>query len=88
MPETAVPDSATLTPAQLAARWQCSPEQIQTLIRAGKLAAVNIGLGLLKPRYRISALEVQRFELARSTAPTPTTPRRRRSPDGVIEFFK
>lgn len=57
------------TPASLAKRWECSPGQIRTLIRQGKLPAFTVG----KNRYRIRAEAVGAYEAGDAACSPPTT---------------
>lgn len=43
----------TLTPADAAKVLRCSPDQVRALIAAGRLPAVNIGLGSCRARWII-----------------------------------
>lgn len=51
-----------LTVSQLCDRWQVSKDCIYSLIHSGKLAAINVGSARNKASWRITLLELQRFE--------------------------
>jgi excisionase family DNA binding protein len=59
-------------------------------IRSGELPAANVALRATgRPRWRISRHALDTFLLARQpTPPAPRTPRRRRPPANIIEFYK
>lgn len=77
----------SLTPRDVAARHAISVDRVLLWIREGKLSAINIGDGLIKPRWRILPSALDAFERARTT-PTPTTPiRRRRTDPSITQFF-
>lgn len=75
----ATPDSL-LTVAQVAERWQVSPNQVRRLIEDGRLAAVNVGMGREKARYRITQAACDRFVADQEPAPTPLRGRHLRLP--------
>ena len=80
-------DRPSFSITELARRWSCKPDHVRSLIRSGRLVALDVSLaeGSRRPTYRIM-LEVLRFEAARSTRPTPKpSKRRKRSPD-IIRF--
>jgi excisionase family DNA binding protein len=80
MPE----DRAYLSPPQYAKQLGIQAEKVLRWIRSGELKAVNVAQnsGVGRPRWRISAQEIQRFELSRSNTSPPQRPRRaRRKPD-------
>jgi excisionase family DNA binding protein len=58
-------------------------------IAAGELSAVNVARNRAgeRPRWRISADALQRFELGRLTTPAPPRGRRRKRPAVVVEFY-
>jgi len=49
------------TPGEAAERLKVSTEQVRTLIRHGRLAAINVGTGPKRPLYRIPAQALQDF---------------------------
>lgn len=70
-----------LKPKDLAAIWQCSQSHVLSLIRAGKLRAINIGNGT-RDRYLIDPEEVRRFESGQENAkPTLQRPRKTKIPN-------
>ena len=57
-------DSAILTPADVARRWQCSPCHVRRLCRTRALAAMRLGSD-----WRISSAAVEAYERAHTTEP-------------------
>jgi len=81
--------STTFTPEQIAQRYGISPDKVRGWIVRGELAAVNVVARLGgKPRWRISAEALEQFERARAPVPVVKVERRRKSKEGVIEFFR
>ncbi len=76
----------------LASRWNLPAGKVRAFIASGQLDAIDVSLnpGTGKPRYRVLADAVERFEMARTTTKTAPTPlrRRRAKQDSVTEFFK
>lgn len=60
--------AAYLTPAEVAARWACSPTHVRRLCRAGRLAAMRLGSD-----WRIGEGAVAAYE-ARHTVGAPADP--------------
>jgi hypothetical protein len=57
-------------------------------IRSGELAAINVGSGAKRPRWRIMPDALEAFERRRAAQPATKPARRRRKADpAVIEFF-
>ena len=79
-----------LTVRDVAEAIALSDESVLALIRAKQLRAVNVGLGAVKPRWRVAEADLQSFLDSRAASPTPkpTRQRRRRRDPEVIEFFK
>ena len=50
---------------ELAERWGVSIDTVYKLIRQGRLRAINVGLGTLRPRYRIAISDVRANEAER-----------------------
>jgi len=76
------------TPPRLAKRWGIKVQRILQWIRSGQLAAVNLGDGRLRPRWKIPPSAIEAFESVRASRPAPKpAPRRRRKDPSVIEFF-
>ena len=63
--------TALLTPNDIAARLQISAEQVRSLIRSGRLRAVNVGSGKKRPLYRVSEKALDEFIKAGSQTTTP-----------------
>lgn len=74
---------------ELCERWGVSEHTVLTFIRNGELKAVNVARTPTgkKPRWRITEQAIAEFEAKRT--PTPPAPRgkRRKRPEGVIEFY-
>ena len=62
---TSLDTLAFYTPPQVAKRLQVSPERVIAWIRAGKLRAVNLSDGTIRPRFRIHADDLDSFLRAR-----------------------
>jgi len=78
-----------LTPPTIAKRLGVKPDRVIGWIRRGELRAVNLGDGT-RPRWKVKPCDLDAFETARSNVATikpTTTRRRRRKPEGVIEFY-
>jgi len=75
-----------LTVADVAEKVGTSESIILAHIHAGRLVAVNIGLGSQRPRWRLTQEAVTNFLESRA-APRPEPRRRRKATVGVIEFF-
>jgi hypothetical protein len=74
----------------LADRFGVTEHCILAWIRAGTLQATNIARheGSKRPRWRISELALELFELRRQATPRPQRGRpRKRQPAEVIEFY-
>lgn len=80
--------ASPLTVAQAAERLGVGVDVVAAHIRAGRLAASNVGLGSQRPRYRITPEAIEEFlaeRLVRPAAPA-ARPRRRRL-ESVTEYF-
>ena len=82
-------DRQFLTPPEIAKLLRVSPEKALGWIRSGELKAVNVGNGF-RPRFRVSRENLDAFLKAREVQPPPerTRRQRRRSQDGVIQFYR
>ena len=57
-------------------------------IRSGELAAINVGSGPLRPRWRVMPDALEAFERRRASQPaTPARRAKRKKQPDVIEFF-
>jgi len=89
MPSTAQTDRL-LTVADAAERLGIAVAVVLAHIRAGRLRASNVGLGSVRPRWRIRGEDLEEFLAARQVARpvAPTRRRNRQTTAGVIEFFR
>jgi excisionase family DNA binding protein len=65
-----------LTPPTIAKQLAVKPEKVVAWIRAGKLRAVDLGDGKLRPRFRVPEEALADFLAGRAVQP-PTRPGRR-----------
>ena len=79
----------TLTPPEIAERFRISADKVRGWIESGQLRAVNVSTnpGRGRPRWRVSPMDLIAFENSRTVSPPTKTPRRRRKPVDVIEYF-
>lgn len=76
-----------LTPEEASQRLKVSAEQVRSLIRSGRLAAINVGTGKRRPLYRITAVALEDF-LVHCHQPGPATrPGRSRRRPPVPDHF-
>jgi hypothetical protein len=68
----------TYTPAEIAARWKCSPDKVWAAIASKKLKAVNtcFRVNARRPRWIIRATDLECFEAARMTGAGAARPPR------------
>jgi hypothetical protein len=77
-----------LTPPQYARELGVKDTTVLSWIRSGELVAINVAKpGAIRPRFRIHRSEAVAFEQRRLAGPAPKIQRRRRQPEGIIEFF-
>jgi len=76
-----------LTPNNIAARLQISAEQVRSLIRTGRLRAVNVGSGKKRPLYRVSEKALDEFLKTGSQAVTSRTNKPTNRLPHVPDFF-
>ncbi len=79
--------TSMLTPGDVAARLNVTTEQVRSLIRTGRLRAINVGTGNKRPLYRLSAEVVEDFIRHGSCNRTPPTKRRAKQLGRVPDFF-
>ena len=72
---------------EIAQQLAVKPERVIAWIRAGQLRAVNVGDGLVKPRFRIAPADLEDFLAARTVQPPARPARRRRHVEGITEYF-
>ncbi len=79
----------TYTVFDLQQRYGVNEHTVLAWIHSGEISAFNVGRapGKKKPRWRISEMALQAFELARTTIPPTPRVGRRRRPE-VVEFYK
>ncbi len=76
-----------LTPGEAAEQLKVTPEQIRSLIRKGRLSAVNVGAGKKRPLYRIPPQALQDF-LENHRQTVLSQPKKRfKQPPPVQDFF-
>ena len=64
-------------------------DAVYQLIRSGALRAVNVAVGPIKPRWRISQEALDSFLRSREAVPPlPVVRRRKAKQSEVIQFFK
>ncbi len=78
---------ATFSPAQVAKSYGSSVDKVRSWITSGKLTAINVGSGKVKPRWRIRQSDLDAFEAARMSKPQPKPARRRRKDPSITEYF-
>jgi excisionase family DNA binding protein len=76
-----------LTPQEIAERLQVTPEQVRSLIRSGRLVAINVGTGPKRPCYRITHRAFNDFLERKSGSAQPTHRKRPRRSVPVPDFF-
>ncbi|MFC1764558.1 helix-turn-helix domain-containing protein [Planctomycetota bacterium] len=60
--ESLTTDEQVLTVSEVSSQLKVSEEQVRTLIRQGKLAAINVGSGKKRPLYRIPQEALTNFK--------------------------
>jgi transposase len=70
-------------------RYDVTEATVLGWIHSGQLKAFNVGRtpGAKKPRWRVAAAELERFELTRAASAAPPKMRRRKQSE-VPEFIK
>ena len=63
-----------LTIPQVAEHLQISITAVRNLIAAGQLVAINVGVGAIRSRWRVSQQSLREFEAARSAKAMTTLP--------------
>lgn len=87
-PRRPASESGALSVRDVAERLGLSEGQILALIRSGDLPASNVTKkGARKPRWRISAADLEAFLNRRRTVPAPKPQPRRKRPERVTEYF-
>jgi excisionase family DNA binding protein len=80
---------AWLSPPAVAEQLGIDAAKVLGWIRAGELIAVNVATNASgRPRWRVSRSALDQFLASRQAQPVvPTTARRRRRKQDVVEFF-
>ena len=78
-----------ITPPKLAKMWGVGVGKVLSWVKTGELAAIDVATRRgSRPRYLISWEAIAAFEASRAVSPaSASSPRRRRRPPDVIEFF-
>lgn len=72
---------------EVAESYGASPDKVLGWIRSGRLTAINVGNGTVKPRWRIRPADLADFE-RRGESKKPAKPvRRRRKDPNVTQCF-
>jgi hypothetical protein len=73
--------------ADLCARWRIGSDKVHAFRRSGELVGVNLAANMsIRPLWRFTRQEVERFEQRRSSAPAAKPTRRRRQP-AIVDYF-
>jgi excisionase family DNA binding protein len=80
-------DLVFLTPPTVAKRLGVDAHRVLDWIRQGKLRAVNLGDGAVRPRYRVDPGDLQDFLDGRAVTPPSKPANRRRRDPNVIKFY-
>lgn len=67
-------NEALLTIPQVAEHLQISVTMVRNLIASGQLAAIDVGAGAVRHRWRVSQESLRAFEAARSAKAVATLP--------------
>jgi excisionase family DNA binding protein len=67
MVKTAPPADVRLTPDEVAQRWKVDRATVCSLIRAGRLRAMNVGLGPKRATWRVLLADVLDYEVRHSS---------------------
>jgi hypothetical protein len=81
------PAARWLHAREIAQQLAIKPERVIAWIRAGQLRAVNVGDGLVKPRFRIAPADLENFLAARAVQPPVRPARRQRADPAITEYF-
>ena len=84
-----LPERLWLSPPAIGKRLGVKPDKVRRWIRSGELRASDFATELGdKPLYKVHLTELIAFIQRREVnPPTPTSRRRRKQPDDVIQFF-
>ena len=76
-----------VTPPEIAKAWGVDPAKVLHWIKSGELVATNLATRIGgKPRYRISATDLEAFMQRRQPKPAPPIKRRKKQ-SGVTEYY-
>lgn len=85
--ETAHNSNDLLTSDEAAARLRVTSEQVRSLIRRGRISAINVGIGTKRPLYRITKQAFDDFIKQRSQTKSAVQHRRFKRLVPVQDFF-
>jgi len=76
-----------LTPKEVSSRLKVTPEQVRSLIRHGRMSAVDVGTGVKRPLYRIPERALDDFLNHRVLPNSLTHIRKAKRLPPVPDFF-
>jgi len=77
------------TPAEVAGDLGVDLRKVLAWIRTGELRACNLATRVHgRPRWRVSAVDLECFLASRAVQPPVKVARKRRAPEGVTEYFR
>jgi hypothetical protein len=80
-------DLAGFSVADLCRRWKVGADKVHAFRRSGELIGLNVAANTsIRPLWRFTRQEVERFEQRRSSAPPPKPRRPRRRPE-FVDFW-
>lgn len=79
--------SNLLTPDEVATDLKVTAEQVRSLIRHGRLMAINISNGKKRPLYRVSSRDLQEFKQNNRTLPIGRSKTSFKRPYPAPDFF-
>jgi excisionase family DNA binding protein len=82
--------SYTLAPPKIAKQLSVTSERVLGWIRSGRLRAINISEGLVKPRFRVSEDDLQAFLeslVVQPPAKRGRKPRSEKHPPGWVQYY-
>lgn len=76
-----------LTPPAIARRYGIHVSRVLAWIRSGQLAAINVGDGTRRPRWRILPDALEAFERRRAAQPAAKATQRRKVDPTITQYF-